>query len=363
MAQEVDGQEKTEQATGKKLRDARDEGQVAKSTEITSFSVFTTGLLMIYLTQKYISDQLSDFTIKIFSTLDNIRISKEIFQNFTMETISFLVKTLAPVLGAVFVVSFIANVAQVGFKITPKALVPKFSKLNPLKGIKNTMFSSKSLVELLKSIFKLIIISWFTYVVIAKFILNSGLLVDLTVPEIVKYMVDGAFGLLWKISLVYVIIAVADYVFQKRKFKKDMMMTKQEVKEENKQTEGDPAIKSRIKKMQYQAAKNRMMQSVPKADVVITNPTHYAIALKYNVDEDAAPKILAKGVDELAQRIKEVAKENNVPLHEDRELARALYKVCDIGDEVPASLFKAVAKVLAYIYQLKNNVYKKNGII
>jgi len=131
----------------------------------------------------------------------------------------------------------------------------------------------------------------------------------------------------------------------------------------NKQAEGDPAIKSRIKKMQYQAAKNRMMQSVPKADVIITNPTHYAIALKYDVGQDTAPKVLAKGVDELAQRIKAIANENNIPLHEDRELARALYKVCNIGDEVPASLFKAVAKVLAYIYQLKNNVYKKNSII
>ncbi|HUX92247.1 MAG TPA: EscU/YscU/HrcU family type III secretion system export apparatus switch protein, partial [Ignavibacteriaceae bacterium] len=134
---------------------------------------------------------------------------------------------------------------------------------------------------------------------------------------------------------------------------------KQEVKEENKQTEGDPQIKSRIRKMQFQAAKNRMMQKVPKADVVITNPTHYAIALKYDMSKNVAPKVLAKGVDELAQRIKQIAIENSVPLHEDRELARALYRICDVGDEIPSTLFKAVAQVLAYVYQLKNNKKRK----
>ena len=140
-----------------------------------------------------------------------------------------------------------------------------------------------------------------------------------------------------------------------------MMMTKQEVKEENRQTEGDPQIKSRIKRLQFQAAKRRMMQAVPKADVVITNPTHYAIALKYDMGKDAAPRVIAKGVDALAQRIKAIATASGVPLHEDRELARALYKVCDIGDEIPASLFKAVAQILAYVFQMKN--YKKKRSI
>ena len=174
-------------------------------------------------------------------------------------------------------------------------------------------------------------------------------------------MVDAAWELLWKISLLYIIIAAVDFIFQKKKFKKDMMMSKQEVKEENRQNEGDPQIKARIKKLQYQAARNRMMQSVPKADVVITNPTHYAVALKYDASKNAAPKVLAKGVDDLARKIKEVARENNIPVHEDRELARALYRICDIGDEIPSTLFKAVAQVLAYIYQIKNN--KKKSIV
>lgn len=356
---EKDGQEKTEQPSGKKLTDSRDEGQVAKSTEINSFGVFTTGLLMAFLTQNFLSSRLSEFSINIFKSLDNINMSTEVFRNFMKDTLLFYMITLLPVLGAVFVIAFIVNVAQVGFKISPKALMPKFSKMNPINGIKKLLFSSRSVVELLKSLAKLIIIGWFTYIVVSKFVLSSGRLVELTVPEIVKFMMDSAFSLLWKIALVYVIIAAVDFIFQKHKFKQDMMMTKQEVKEETKQTEGDPAIKSRIKRMQFQSAKNRMMQNVPKADVIITNPTHYAIALKYDVGVNAAPKVLAKGVDELAQRIKAIGKENDVPLHENRELARALYKACDIGDEIPASLFKAVAQILAYIYQLKSNPIKK----
>ena len=139
-----------------------------------------------------------------------------------------------------------------------------------------------------------------------------------------------------------------------------MMMTKQEVKEENKQSEGDPLIKQRIKKAQFLAAKSRMMKNVPKADVIITNPTHFAVALKYDLTKDAAPRVLAKGVDELAQRIKAIAAEHGVPIHEDRELARAIYRICNIGDEIPAQLFKAVAQVLAYVYQLKNRKKKKS---
>jgi flagellar biosynthetic protein FlhB len=162
--------------------------------------------------------------------------------------------------------------------------------------------------------------------------------------------------------LIYALIAAVDFIYQRFKHKKDLMMTKQEVKEENKQQEGDPQIKARIRKLQFQSAKNRMMKSVPKADVIITNPTHYAIALRYDVTKDSAPIVLAKGVDELAQRIKALGIENGVPLHEDRELARALYKYCNIGDQIPANLFKAVAQILAYIFKLKNTKKKKSII-
>ncbi len=352
---ETDGQEKTEQPTGKKLEESREEGRVAKSMEISSFAVFTTGMIMVYLTQGLLSSRITNFSLNIFRNLDVLTVNNNMLMGFAKQAISFFLVTLIPVLAVLFIVSLGANIAQVGFKISPKALMPKFDKINPLSGIKKVFFSSGSLVELLKSILKLVVIGWFTYTFLVHFIIESSSLVELSITGILKFMVSASYGLIWKITMIYIVIAALDFIFQKKKFKKEMMMTKQEVKEENKQTEGDPQIKARIKRLQYQAAKKRMMQNVPKADVVITNPTHYAIALKYNSPEDTAPKVLAKGVDELAQRIKQIAKENGVPLHEDRELARALYKVCDVGDEIPSALFKAVAQVLAYVYQLKNN--------
>ena len=356
---ETDGQEKTEQPTGKKLEDSRKEGKVAKSTEVNSFAVFTSGMLMVFFTQRFLSSRISDFSINIFRNLDVLTINRDMIQSFTKDTLFFFLITLAPILAVLFVASLVANLAQVGLKISPKALKPELSKFNPFTGMKKVFFSSSSLVELAKSLLKLIVIGGFTYSVLSSFIVASSMLVELTIPEIVKYMVQSSFNLLWKISLLYVIIAAIDLIFQKKKFIKDMMMTKQEIKEENRQSEGDPQIKARIRKLQYAAAKNRMMQSVPKADVVITNPTHFAVAIKYDAIKNTAPKVLAKGADELAQKIKEVARENNIPIHEDRELARALYRICDIGDEIPSSLFKAVAQVLAYIYQLKNKKKKK----
>jgi len=172
-------------------------------------------------------------------------------------------------------------------------------------------------------------------------------------------MIDTTVKFLWKVALVYIAIAASDFAYQKFKHKKDLMMTKQEVKEEFKQQEGDPAVKGKIKQKQMIMAHRRMMKEVPKADVVITNPTHFAVALKYEMGKDSAPKVVAKGADLIAQKIKEIAKENDVPLHEDVYLARSLYKMCEIGDEVPEELFQAVAQILAYIYQLKNT-YKKS---
>jgi flagellar biosynthetic protein FlhB len=191
---------------------------------------------------------------------------------------------------------------------------------------------------------------------------KATLLETLSVEDIVIFMLDSSFSLLWKVALVFILLAATDYVFQRFKFRKEMMMTKQEVKEEIKQTEGDPQIKSRIRKVMIMSARNRMMQNLPKADVVITNPTHYAVALKYDMQKDPAPEVIAKGLDELALKIKEIAKQYNIPIQEDKELARALYKMCDIGDKIPAVLFKSVAQILAYVYNLKN-IRKKKSIV
>lgn len=357
---EADGKEKTEQPTGKKLDDARSRGQVARSREVNSLAVFGTGFTMLYLFQSFIGSQLKTFTVSIFDSLDTFPNRISMITSFATDWYIFFAVTLAPVVIGLIVMIFASNIAQVGIKLSPQALGFKFDKLNVFNGIKN-LISAKSLAEVLKSLAKLILTGGFTYMILSDLIISSTELESFSVNEILVFMIDSAFSLIWKIGLVYLAIAGADFAWEKYKFKKDMMMTKEEVKEEWKQTEGDPQVKSRIKKLMYEASKRRMMKELPKADVVITNPTHYAVALKYDMHKDPAPTVVAKGVDELAKKIKEVAKQHNIPIQENRELARALYKMCDIGDKIPGSLFKAVAEVLAYVYNLKKS--KKKSIV
>lgn len=349
---DFEGQEKTEQPSSKKLEDARKKGQVAKSVEVNSLAIVVTGLITIFFLQSYIGQRVSSFSINIFNSLDVLPNKLSLLPNLAFDWFMFFFSVLAPVMTAIVIVALASNIAQVGFKLSPEALQPKFSKLNPVSGIKR-IFSSRSVVEILKTVLKFFVIALFTYLILSDLIIASAYLDNLNPSEIIIFMLDNAFSLLWKIALLYAVIAAIDFVYQRYKFRKDMMMTKQEVKEEMKQLEGDPNVKGRIRKMQMQAAQQRMMANLPTADVVITNPTHYAVALKYDMTKDSAPEVIAKGVDLLAQRIKKVAAEHNIPLHEDRELARALYKMCDVGDKIPPSLFKAVAQVLAYVYSLK----------
>lgn len=357
---EHDGKEKTEQPTGKKLSDARDRGQVAKSREVSSLAVFSTGFIVLYLFQGFIGGRIKTFTVSIFDSLDTFPNRLAMISTFMTDWYIFFAITLAPVVVGLIVVIFAANISQVGIKLSPKALSIKFDKLNVVNGVKN-LISAKSFFELIKSIVKLIITGGFLYYVLEDLISSATQLESFSINEILIFMLDAAFDLIWKIGLVYLLIAAADFAWEKYKFRKSMMMTKEEVKEEWKQTEGDPQVKSRIKKLMYEASKRRMMRDLPTADVVITNPTHYAVALKYDMTKDAAPAVIAKGVDELAQKIKEVAKKHDIPIQENKELARALYKMCDIGERIPSSLFKAVAEVLAYVYSLKKS--KKKSIV
>ncbi len=359
---EVDGQEKTEQPTGKKLSDARNKGQVAKSMELNSLAVFGSGLILLFLAKGFLGEEISKFSVGLLGSLDKMSLNKTIVQTYFIKWAIFFFVAVSPVLIGVLVVAVVTNIAQVGFKFSSESLKPKFGKFNFISGLKRIFFSASSFVEILKSLVKLVIVGLFVYLIISKMIKDTTLLMQLSVQEILDFMTTSAFSLIWKVTLLFVAIASVDFIFQKFKFKKEMMMTKQEVKEEYKQQEGDPQIKSRIRKQMMAMAKKRMMQDIPKADVVITNPTHFAIALKYEMNKDAAPRVLAKGMDELAQRIKKIALENNVPLYEDRELARALYKSSEVGDLIPTQLFKAVAQILAYIYQMKN-LRKRRSIV
>jgi flagellar biosynthesis protein FlhB len=345
-------QEKTETATPKKREKTREEGQTAKSVEVPSVFVLLAGILVLYFSGYVSYKNLTDIMRNSF-TFDSI-------PDFNIHYIVSLLKTfleqvflfILPVFISVFVIALLSNFLQVGFVFSHKAITPKFSRLNVIKGF-GRLFSKKSLMELVKSVLKLSIIGIVSYFVVKGEMENIPILYHQSIGQILLYMCKVSFKIfIWTIS-VMIIIAILDYLFQRWQFEEQIKMTKQEVKDESKQAEGDPQVKARIRSLQQQAARRRMMQEVPKADVVVTNPTHLALAIQYDAMGMNAPKILAKGAGAVAERIKIVAKENNIPVVEDKELAQNLYKTVEIGDEIPVTLFKAVAELLAYVYKLK----------
>ncbi|MCP4688204.1 MAG: flagellar biosynthesis protein FlhB, partial [Desulfobacterales bacterium] len=258
---------------------------------------------------------------------------------------------LSPLMLAVMIAGVVGNVAQFGFLFTTDSLTPNLGKLNPVSGVKR-LFSLKSLVELVKSVLKLLVVGLIAYLVLKGELDNIPGLMFLGVRDILDFIGDVSFDIILYVSLVLIILAVLDFSYQRWQHEKDMRMTKQEVKDEGKEREGDPQIKARIRSAQMELSRRRMMEKVPEADVVITNPTHYAVALQFNPKEMVAPRVVAKGSNLVAQKIKKIARENHVPVLEDKPLAQALYKAVDIDDFIPAELYRAVAEVLAYVYRL-----------
>ncbi len=262
---------------------------------------------------------------------------------------------MAPFLVVGFILSFLADYLQVKWKVTTKPLQPKFSKMNPINGFKR-IFSMNSLVELLKAILKIALISYVVYTTIRDKLQVIYLLFHMTLWQGIATAADIAISIGMKVSFVYLIIAALDFAYQKHKFNKDQMMTKQEIKDEYKNAEGDPAIKGKQRQRMQEASRRRMMQDIPKADVVITNPTHFAVASEYVAVVAAAPVVLAMGEDHLAAKIKEAARENHVEIVENKPLARMLYYNVDIGQQVPPELYQAVAEVLAMVYHMQGKI-------
>jgi len=262
---------------------------------------------------------------------------------------------LLPILFLALLCGLLINILQIGFLFTTKPLMPKLERISPIKGFKR-IFSLKTLIELLKCLLKIIVMGLILYndfkTLLTQFPALTGAEIYTTFLGILRI----AFRLALKMTLALAIIAAFDYLFQWWNYEKELRMTKQEVKDEYKLTEGDPQIKGRIKQKQRQMSAMRMMQQVPSADVVITNPTHYAVALSYKQGENEAPVVVAKGQDHLARKIKELAKEHHIELVENKALARSLYQFCDIGDEIPAEFYQAVADILVYVYQQKNKL-------
>jgi len=361
FAKDGPGGEKTEEPTSKKLEDARKEGQVAKSKEIAN----AFGLLSLFVLMKVYVGSMGVSLMECFSG-----IYKQIPDVITMyggnipvAAITSLIRgmmlrlmlIIAPVLLVGVVVAIVCDVVQVKWKPTSKPLKPKFSKLNPVSGFKR-IFSANSLMELFKSIAKIGIVGYVAYSFLKDRIKEIFLLYDISLNQAIGLVGEIVTDLGIRISAVYMVIAFLDFAYQKHKFKEDMKMTKQEVKDEYKNQEGDPQIKGKQKQRMMEASRRRMMQQLPEADVVITNPTHYAVAIKYDPDKYDAPYVLAKGENYLAQKIKEIARENDVEIVENKPLARMLYANVDIGGLVPPELYQAVAEVLAFVYHLKGKV-------
>lgn len=352
MAQD-NGMDRTEKPTPKKLSDARKKGQVAQSREIPSAMILMTALAVFYFGGQGMVRQLTDLMRVSFRDLEGewmqSAASVDAMAGWLFQQ---SLTILMPMMIALLVIGVVANVAQFGFNFKENLMVPDFKKLNPVSGVKN-LISLKALVELIKSIFKIGFVGLIAYLMLRRELTIIPTLIHAEVVETAAYMGTVAFKIAFFVCLGLIVLAAADFAYQRWQHQKNLMMTKQEVKEERKQSDGDPQVKSRIRSMQMEMAQRRMMEAIPTADVVITNPTHFAVAIRFDAAAMAAPQVVAKGADLIAQRIREIAGEHDVPLVENKPLARALFRSTEIGDFIPAELYRAVAEVLAYVYRLK----------
>ena len=351
MADDHSQDEKTEQPTPRKREDARKKGQVAKSQELNSVFIILTGLLaLVIFYNNILSGFAGSFHYNLTQIGTDITVTK--FYELFIANGMTLIKMVAPILIFLGIVGLLINLAQVGFMISAEAIEPKLDKLDLVKGFKRIV-SMRTLVNLFRDTAKITIIAYVAYLTYKAEMPNYIPLADQEVGQIVVFMSSVALKIVLRAAGVLLILSILDYAYQKYEHEKQLKMTKQEIKDEMKHHEGDPLIKMRIRRIQREMARSRMLQAVEDADVVVTNPTHLAVALKYDSEAMPAPVVVAKGERLIAEKIKEIAQKANVPIVENKPLARALFKSVDIGMEIPAKLFKAVAEVLAYVYKLK----------
>mgnify|MGYP000995355169 CR=1 FL=1 len=342
-------QEKTEKATPKRRRDARKEGEVVKSLELTNAVSLGAVLLALKALVPRTAGSMAEFMRSSLLIADiNKPLDVSVFADVFLGAVM-------PLMLAALIVGMAANYMQVGFVFSLKRIAPKFSKINPIQGAKR-VFSKETLFSGLKAVLKLGIVGLLAYGSIRDAIPESADFMERGVLRSMNSTLDMAVGIGTKILIAMMAVSIVDYVFEWFQYEKKIRMTKQEIKDEMKHTEGDPLIKSNIRQKQRQMARMRMMQSVPLADAVIVNPTHYAVALKYETGKSKAPKVTAKGKGYVALKIKEIAREHDVYIAENPPLARTLYKQVEIGGLIPREQFRAVAEILAYVYKMKQKV-------
>ncbi len=345
------GGERTEAPSGKRRDDYRKKGQVAQSKEVHTAALLT-GLLLFWIFYMPTFWQgLTTLLVALWKASGEFVITPASTVSLTLYLFQQMGILLTPLFLLVCIIGFFSSFFQIGWLFTTTPLMPDLTRFDLIKGIAR-FFSKRSFLEVIKSLFKVILIGWIAFNTVMGKFRESLLLVDTPALTIISYIGRTAALILAKVCALLIFLALVDYLFVRWEMEEKMKMTKQEVKEEFKETEGDPFIKAQIRSIQQQMARKRMMAEVPKADVVITNPTHLAIALRYNSNQMEAPMIIAKGADLIAMRIREIARENGIPLVENPPVARLLHKL-DIGATIPEEMFKAVAEILAYVYSLK----------
>lgn len=352
MAEDDDS--KSEQPTDRRLGRARDEGDIAQSQEVKTVAVLMGITVFVWMMAPMVMKRLSGFLVVLIENLHTIRVGNEteLGELLAHLAINIGLVMMLP-LGFLLIVGVTASVGQTGWNVSTSKLVPDLNKLNPLSGL-GRIFSTRSVMEMVKNIAKLGVVGAVVYTVLSPRLMELALMPTMEPPVIIAYIHSTLIKLLAAIVLVMVVIATADWFYQKFAHTKKLRMTKQEVKDEHKQTEGDPVIKNRLRSLRMQRARARMMAAVPRADVVVTNPTHFACALKYDAETMAAPVLVAKGQDLVAVRIRQIAEENQVPIVENPPLARALYASVELEQEIPQEHYKAVAEVISYVLGLKS---------
>jgi len=352
MADDTDDAEKTEEPTQYRIDEFRKRGQVASSKELTSVLVLLASLMTLSLSVVYVYETMGNFIEWLYTQDLTTLYSEEKFKKVVETTAVLSLKLVGPLFIVVFIIGFFANVMQVGWLFSPEVMNLKFERINPLEGFKR-IFSMRSIVTAIKGVFKFAIILSITYVVVKdQMPTYAGFLhtdVLTTFLQAKWYLIQVGFS----IVLGLIVVAIGDFAWEKYSYRKKLMMTKQEAKREHKEHEGNPEIKQKIKLIQREMSQKRMMNRIPQADVVITNPTHISIVVKYDSETMVSPQVIGKGADHLALKIREIAKKHNIPIVENVVLARTLYKTVKTGASIPRNLYKAVAEVLAFVYKLR----------
>ncbi len=347
---------KTEKATPKKRRDERKEGNVFKSTDVVNVVFIFGAFMAIQTIFPFIYDEITSFAKRFISlAAETTTVTNSDILSLSLEFITSAAISIFPFAAICMALGILLHSIQTKFLFASKSLRPKLNRLNPIEGVKK-LFALKNVVELIKNLIKTVILIAVVYFLLVEYVVDVTRTMDMDIATSVRFTFEMVMDMIIQITMIFAVIAFFDYLYQRWDYERRIRMSKEDIKEEHKQTEGNPQIKGKIKETQRQMARMRMMQAVPNADVIIKNPTHFAVALSYNKEKHMAPIVVAKGQDELAFRIIAVGEENEVPVIENKPLARGIYAQAEVNDEIPAEFYGAVAEVLVYVYKLNNKL-------